>query len=357
MPDVIKRLRPEIIRNQEMPRFEFNTNSMKTQMLHLHCYASRVYSHLLWESLKSNDRNLMSGEIVDETIDAITPRASKLDKDIVHRVVYDIAKDQLHKDSMLMIMPRVMDPENTKSYVFAKDFYNKFKDVNLKHLRFRDIFLNECGYIRLPEPMICDQGLHYQDVFFITAGADRYPYLDNSFARMKANNNNHPSYPCNFDSMLGVTLMSECGGGVNKHQVPMPADLDLPLSIIKEQDFPMDQEISPRIEAVYKCLAYINSGKPDLREYKPKPKGKPGSSKYKIYARRNSMDDAMLVGYNWKKEYNITFKKSVWEVQGHFRWQPCGTKKQDRKLIWIDEYLKGEKRLEEPVHNSIFHHL
>lgn len=34
-----------------------------------------------------------------------------------------------------------------------------------------------------------------------------------------------------------------------------------------------------------------------------------------------------------------------WEVNAHYRYQPCGVGRKDRKLIWIDKFIKGEGKI------------
>src|SRR3989344_7464011 len=36
------------------------------------------------------------------------------------------------------------------------------------------------------------------------------------------------------------------------------------------------------------------------------------------------------------------YGKVQWMVRGHKRWQACGIRHQDRKLIWVVPYWKGE---------------
>ena len=65
-----------------------------------------------------------------------------------------------------------------------------------------------------------------------------------------------------------------------------------------------------------------------------------------IYMERPSDDK------NWRKEnhplrsWNLTHKI---QVTGHWRWQPWGEKLLKRKLIWIDEYIKGQGELQQKI--------
>ena len=44
-----------------------------------------------------------------------------------------------------------------------------------------------------------------------------------------------------------------------------------------------------------------------------------------------------LLGHTWTLDHIVA-------VSGHFRWQPHGPERSLRKLIWIDDYVKGAKQ-------------
>jgi len=91
---------------------------------------------------------------------------------------------------------------------------------------------------------------------------------------------------------------------------------------------------------VVKCLLYIKSGEPDLKQengyYTP-------TKKHKKIRRQNEnfcRFDVTNVGYG--------FHGRVWhvdstQVTGHFRWQPYGPERQQIKLIWIEEHVRNFK--------------
>ena len=101
------------------------------------------------------------------------------------------------------------------------------------------------------------------------------------------------------------------------------------------------------INYILKCVLYIHSGDPDLREFRaPTP---PNSSKKKakfVKSHENlSLYDLIYVGYGYKKE--MFFYKDSTEVSGHFRWQPYGEGLSKVKLIWIDAHTRNYKNLKD----------
>ncbi len=45
--------------------------------------------------------------------------------------------------------------------------------------------------------------------------------------------------------------------------------------------------------------------------------------------------------FGMRRNHKTFTTSGSWDVRGHFRWQACGIGKMERKLIWIDGYIKG----------------
>lgn len=94
------------------------------------------------------------------------------------------------------------------------------------------------------------------------------------------------------------------------------------------------------IRFVFNSYLYIQSGDPDLRDFKaPKPPTNPKD--LRRFERQNetkSTLDMTLVGFNYKKP--TLFSKDSTTVSGHWRWQPFGENRARVKLIWIDEHVR-----------------
>lgn len=110
---------------------------------------------------------------------------------------------------------------------------------------------------------------------------------------------------------------------------------------IESQD--LNEEGRKVAKYITNIILYINSGDPDLREIKkPKiPKDTKNPRKFEKKNRHRSLLDLIEVGFNYLKGINYTVSSTV--VRGHFRWQPCGTGREQVKLIWIEEHARNFK--------------
>ena len=105
-----------------------------------------------------------------------------------------------------------------------------------------------------------------------------------------------------------------------------------------------ENEVDDRgIQYLINCLLYLQSGDPDIRHMKGE-----NPRKYKINSRDSFFEkrqkqvlsqdavfnDYELVGWNYKKQYNVA---------GHWRYQACGPKWSQHKLIFIESFKKGKK--------------
>jgi len=98
------------------------------------------------------------------------------------------------------------------------------------------------------------------------------------------------------------------------------------------------------ISFVASCLLYIQSGDPDIRHMKGEnPLKYKINSKDSFFEKRKKQEgvkdaifnDYEIVGWNYKKKYNVA---------GHWRYQACGPKWSQHKLIFIESFEKGTKK-------------
>ena len=96
----------------------------------------------------------------------------------------------------------------------------------------------------------------------------------------------------------------------------------------------------PTIVGILNTLIYLNSKDPDIEQLKPlrlynkKQLRIIGESKSKSVA----TVPIKLVGWSY---YGRNYSVDETMVSGHLRWQPCGVKNTDVKLIWINEHSRG----------------
>ncbi|MHB1948853.1 MAG: hypothetical protein ACYCQI_12175 [Gammaproteobacteria bacterium] len=69
-----------------------------------------------------------------------------------------------------------------------------------------------------------------------------------------------------------------------------------------------------------------------------------------IYMERPSDDKSWRKNTDSLKTWNLTHKL---QVKGHWRWQPYGEKMAKRKLIWIEEYVKGVGNFDQKIRMEV----
>ena len=96
---------------------------------------------------------------------------------------------------------------------------------------------------------------------------------------------------------------------------------------------------------IFNVLAYINSGDPDLREFK-QPQKKDFSSSGEWNEKRKLMNWSPVfnVGFGWNK--TPLYTQDEWDVIPHFRWQRFGVNLSQAKLIFIEGHRRQRKAQE-----------
>jgi hypothetical protein len=94
------------------------------------------------------------------------------------------------------------------------------------------------------------------------------------------------------------------------------------------------------IKFCLKCLIYIESSEPDITPVKAAMTDKKGVTKLRKFFKYNCPFDITKLGYGF---HGRNYQADKWAVSGHFRWQLCGPKLSQVKLLWIDEHESGWK--------------
>lgn len=96
---------------------------------------------------------------------------------------------------------------------------------------------------------------------------------------------------------------------------------------------------------IVKCLVYIGSGDPDLREYRAPKCERKSEKKRKNWERKHSdqpLIDMVFVGFDFKKE-RVYKKDGIW-VETFPRWQRYGENLKYVKLIWVKPHPRHYKK-------------
>ena len=93
-------------------------------------------------------------------------------------------------------------------------------------------------------------------------------------------------------------------------------------------------------------LAYLNSGSPDIRDYRNEIRYKsPTSSKIVRADKDLSLENINLVGYTWKKD--PLYQKESWYQKPHWARRYYGPGKTLERMVLISDCIKTRKALSE----------
>lgn len=87
------------------------------------------------------------------------------------------------------------------------------------------------------------------------------------------------------------------------------------------------------ISELFVTLAFINFVDIEKKTLSPKSRDKAVVCKYV----NDSKSTIEVLDCKW---YTTLHYPNSFPVRGHFRWQPCGEGLKDRKLIWINDFMK-----------------
>jgi len=93
-------------------------------------------------------------------------------------------------------------------------------------------------------------------------------------------------------------------------------------------------------------VAYLKSGNPDLREYKPPLKGNLVRRERDRIVSKFGNEECILVSWGWKKPH--LEHKQVWEVEGHFFWAATGERRKKRTLTWRVGHTRERAEHDQP---------
>ena len=85
---------------------------------------------------------------------------------------------------------------------------------------------------------------------------------------------------------------------------------------------------------LFQLLVFTELAETEIVELAPGKKF--GTRKQGKYL-NETKSNVIVVDANWNK---YVFTSEGFNVRGHFRWQPCGVDRQQRKLIFIEEFQK-----------------
>ena len=224
-------------------------------------------------------------------------------------------------NEVLTVCSACMVEDNLSNYVVAEKFYSEFKHLSLDGLRFTDLPDDFIGYIDLK-----DNEIEGASKFFIWIGSyEEYPVETDIQHSLE----DHTDICINIGGLGKNTCFA------TKFIIP-----ETPLTI-KELFDAENTGSGPLIELV-KLMIYIETGQPDIREFKNEIRYR-GQGKKPVKKDRDLATGTInLVGFGWKKP--VIYGLDSWPVKGFFRSQRHGPGNSLLKIIYIDEQVRSRNR-------------
>lgn len=233
--------------------------------------------------------------------------------------------------------------ENRKIYVIQKDFFSKFKDLDLAQLRFKHLPKEMTGYVELPEIIVDHEGMEIKGFFFHVGNIHK-------IANPLWNPRQSKPYEIS-DRIVGFAFSEDSSMNVNAFSwTHVPMDLDIKIvdshKDVKTVTTDYDGEIEgvsndyPKYLAVmYNLLTYLNTGAPDIRSFRNTLRYQSPTSKTPIKADKHlSNSNIIQVGFSFKKE-RLTHTDE-WYVMPHMRWQACGVGLSEMRMVYVRGHHK-----------------
>lgn len=281
----------------------------------------------LWDKTPVNDRYIQFEEQSDSMLNMCIRNASSDESSM--SVVKNYQLYERHQGT---------------DYVVDKDFFRCFKQISLDKVQFKHLPRDQYGYIELPEKLIDEDGDGIKGFFFsICKVTEWYNSDKNQSAEILA------KHKYDFDGAeycFSLAWFFENGAvGFATHPI---ADDEiyikdfLKTSMFTHSDVTRDikDEVSyvdgfnPACAVMINLLAYLNSGDPDLRQYRnPIKYRSPTSTKPVRKDQELTQKDLTLLGFNWKK--SALYTKESWYVPPYWANRRYGPGRELEKLVLV----------------------
>lgn len=150
------------------------------------------------------------------------------------------------------------------------------------------------------------------------------------------------------DGCVDSGTFSLCGGDIIKQIVKQTNE--------KWESALAKREMKELFSFVISTLLYINSTDNDLKKIQPRVLDRKTDSALEFCSLGSSIKLDRRIRYAREEDIDASpaagdheFYVLKWTVRGHFRKQPIGHGRQDRKLLWIRPFIKGKERLNEDI--------
>jgi len=291
------------------------------------------------------------------------PIAKYFEPGFYPKVIHGVANDKICMEGGLIRSAYHEHPKYRANYIVAPDFFSVFRKVPLDHIDFSHLpSKNSVGYIFLEMPIRDYEGTKYphcyfacgncQDLLGVPSHRDLYAGENGESLKLgdKAS-----------DDVFVFNLISSAGiqrtGGT---QIPKDRSIlikdwfanaeDLHTTFDRDRLAMSDMRgiggYGAHLKDVVNLLVYLNSGQPDIRDFRNTIRYRGQGGLTPVNKDRDlSQLPLKLLGFSWKKE-NLKLSEG-WTVGSHLRWQRCGPKLSEVRLITVKGHQKKWRTQEE----------
>lgn len=264
-------------------------------------------------------------------------------------------------------------PEKDRNvYVFEGRFFDQFSQIEIKHLKSSFLPKSGCGCLVFPRPIniVSDNTAHNSiniDEIIFSIGPTSY--LLNAYQELQEDLDTKPNYarkppselvegdfiyaPEDGTDLPGILSIIGCDSQqqsiASVAQYDIGKDHDLADSIKKQV---ATGNVSKDAEYILKLtlnlLAYISTGRPDIREFQNIIRYRGKSS---VHVRKEDADlsrsKIFLVGFNWLK--NPIYTIDGWHSKGYSAWRMCGPGRTEPRLVTFSPSFKQRRKGRENI--------
>lgn len=257
--------------------------------------------------------------------------------------------DKITYTTLSTIAPYFRQPlEDRKVYVVCKDFLECFSEVNFDLVQYRHLIRNSMGFVKLPYPIKDSRGFMFSGFFFYCGPKSEIvnPVYQANISR---------SYDVT-DEVIALAYIRDDFNFFTFHCLPFPVDETISIEKTyrgvqyalggekpgSKADTVFVDEYFEHFKLMHNLLVYLNTGKPDLREFKnPIKYQSPTSKKLTKSSKELSRSDIVEVGFGYMKE-KLQHTES-WTSKPHLGWRWCGTGRSQLELVPISGSIKSWK--------------
>lgn len=272
----------------------------------------------------------------------------------------------------------ICKPEKERNvFVFEGRFYDKFSKIKINNLTLDHLPREASGCIVLPKPIIVNEA-RIDEILFVTCPTEEY--LIKAYEQAISLNKKNPekyhfasTFEKNFEDLkiarergsrqlivVGIDREKGCVS-LNDNYFFTKNDSN---AILQDTTSATSKDISKNsiknilsglkgieqelLLSVLNLLAYINSGKPDIREFKNTIRYR-GKSTVNVRPEDEELSRGklFLVGFNWLK--NAVYKVDGWWSSGYMAWRMCGEGRKEPRLVYFKGSFKQRRKGKEEI--------